>query len=549
MGVKETMTDLRTLLSSLLGEQSRDREGAEAFAGLDGAVPDAPSIPVTGVFDDSRDVTPGSVFVAVAGAKANGAAFVADAVARGAVAVVMEADPPQPGAAVPRDQSRAREEAVSAVMIHPKPEAAGPDPLVVRVPEAREALARLAAAYYGLARIQAEGELRVVGITGTNGKSTTAYMIREMLRAAGKPAAMFGTIEYDLVGRKVPADLTTPGAVALTRHLVEAHAAGARHAVMEVSSHSLDQRRADGIRFAVGVFTNLTQDHLDYHKTREQYLAAKRRLFEGLDAEATAVVNADDPASDEIVAGCRARVVRFGLRPTADVRARIVEEGSLGSRFVLHHASGEFEVHTPLVGRHNVANALGAAAAAMALGVGEEAVRRGLAGLVNVPGRLQRVDAGSLGFGVFVDYAHTDDALNNVLRAMRPLTRGRLWCVFGCGGDRDRTKRPLMAQAVARGADAFIITSDNPRTEDPLAIIADIERGLTEADRRRGEMVPDRAAAIARAVGRLERGDVLLIAGKGHENYQIFGTEKVHFDDVEAAAAAIAGRQAVRCGC
>lgn len=498
---------------------------------------------MSAVCDDSRDVTPGALFVAVAGTRASGAAFVDDAVARGAVAIVADGDIKRAG----RRQADGSGHAATL-----RTGAAGATveagPVAILVPDARRALARLAAVFHGLDQVQADGGLAVTGVTGTNGKTTIAYMLRGLLRAAGRPTAMLGTIEYDLVGRRMSANLTTPGSVALTRHLIEAHAAGARHVVMEVSSHSLDQRRTDGIRFSTAIFTNLTQDHLDYHRTREDYLRAKQGLFDGLARDAVAIVNADEPASEKVVVNCRARIIRYGICKPADIRARIIEEGPSGGRFAFVCEGAcrgvAFEARTQLVGRHNVSNAVAAAAAGWAMGLDVEAIQRGLAALTHVPGRLERVETGLLGFDVFVDYAHTDDALKNVLRAVRPLTRGRLWCVFGCGGDRDRTKRPLMARAVAEGADAFIITSDNPRTEDPLAIIAEIERGLTVEDQARAMVVPQRAEAIHRAIGLLEPGDMLVIAGKGHEDYQILGTEKVHFDDVEVARAAIERRQA-----
>jgi UDP-N-acetylmuramoyl-L-alanyl-D-glutamate--2,6-diaminopimelate ligase len=491
--------DLARLLSDALGK--------------DAVPPGCSGVEVRDLCDDSRKVTPGAAFVAVAGTKVRGAAFANEAVARGAAVVITDADVDL---------------------------AAGP--IIVKVPDARRTLAALAASFFGLTRLQADGDLTVTGITGTNGKSTTAFMLRNILKCAGQPAALFGTIEYDLINRMVPAALTTPDAITLTRHLVEAHGAGARHAVMEVSSHSLSQRRTDGIRFATAIFTNLTQDHLDYHRTQEEYLLAKRRLFDDLAPEAFAVVNADDPSGQRIVDNCRARVIRFGIDGAADVPARIIEEGRHGSRFGVEHERQRFEIRTPMVGRHNAVNALGAAAAALAMGIPATAIQDGISSLNNVPGRLQLVDAGDLGFDVYVDYAHTDDALRNVLQAMRPLTQGKLWCVFGCGGDRDQTKRPLMARAVAEGADSFIITSDNPRTEDPLAIIADIERGLSPEDRERSVTEPDRTCAIAYAISRLAPGDILVIAGKGHEKYQILGTEKMHFDDVEVAEGAIRRR-------
>lgn len=463
------------------------------------------------VCHDSRLVGPGALFVAVPGTLTDGAGFVTDAVCRGAVAVVSERDIPSCG-----------------------------DTVLVVVDDAREAVSRLAACFFGLDRIQAAGKLRAIGITGTNGKSTVGYMIRAILQAAQLPTALWGTIEYDLLSRRIRGNLTTPDPIDLVRQMVEAKSAGAQCAVMEVSSHSLDQRRTAGIRFSVAVFTNLTQDHLDYHGTIGAYLLAKNRLFRSLGAQAIAVVNADDPASAGILKGCEAPVLRFGLGDDADVRAVVLSETAAGGRFLIHYRGEQVEARTPLVGRHNISNALAAAAASLAMGVDLETIRQGLSALRCVPGRLQRVDTGQSGFEVFVDYAHTDDALRNVLGALRPLTSGRLWCVFGCGGDRDRAKRPLMARAVADGADAFVITSDNPRTEDPLTIIDEIRQGLSARDADRGQTEPDRAKAIAWAIDHLAPGDTLLIAGKGHEDYQILGEHKQHFDDVETAAEAIA---------
>lgn len=473
-------------------------------------------VEINDVCCDSRHATPGALFVAVHGTSADGALFAADAVKRGAAAIVAD-----------REIER-----LSSV------------PVVI-VPNTREAVSRLAATFFGLDAIQKKGELTAVGITGTNGKSTTAYMLREILRTAGRPAAMLGTVEYDLVSERISAHLTTPDPVNMARHLVQAHAAGARFAVMEVSSHSLDQSRTAGITFSVAVLTNLTQDHLDYHGTFEQYVRAKRRLFDGLSEGAIAVVNADAPDSDSIIRNCDAKVIRYSLNTSAEVQAVVLSETKAGSRFQIDYGGDQVEMKTTLVGRHNISNALAAVSAGLALGLDLDTMRGGLLNLKDVPGRLQRVDTGRLGFDVFVDYAHTDDALRNVLCTLRSLTSGKLWCVFGCGGDRDRTKRPLMAKAVAEGADAFLITSDNPRTEDPLTIIADVENGLTTEARRRGCTEPDRAKAIAQAIERMNPGDTLLIAGKGHEDYQILGTERIHFDDAEVAGSAIGKRMRV----
>lgn len=493
--------DLKELLRKALGQ------GVETTA----------SINITDICEDSRRVTPGSLFVAVPGTKADGNSFIPDAIKRGAVAVLIgENSSPVPRTSVP----------------------------TVTVPDPRLAVARCAATLLGLDEIQKAGRLQCVGVTGTNGKSTFAFMVRHLFRTAGRTTALFGTIEYDLVARKIESSLTTPDAVTLTRHLVEANQAGATHAVMEVSSHSLDQRRTDGVTFSIGVFTNLTQDHLDYHGTLENYLIAKKRLFDNLGSDAVAVVNGHDPASERIVADCRGRVLRYGLREDCNVRGTIVREDRTGGRFLLEFEGKRAEIQTPLVGRHNIFNALSAAATALAAGIDLPTIQKGLAELQHVPGRLQRVPTGDLGLDIFVDYAHTDDALKNVLSALRPLTTGRLWCVFGCGGDRDRLKRPKMARAVAEGCDDFVITSDNPRTEDPVAILADIERGLNQTEMIRGVTIPDRAKAIAHAISRLSPGDCLVIAGKGHENYQILGEKKIHFDDAEVAAEAVAQRRA-----
>ncbi|HWL91896.1 MAG TPA: UDP-N-acetylmuramoyl-L-alanyl-D-glutamate--2,6-diaminopimelate ligase [Phycisphaerae bacterium] len=472
------------------------------------------SVQIHDICTDSRKVHPGSMFIAIAGAKGDGLQFLHEAIGRGVVAIVSDRDIEVPSGVCS-----------------------------VKVPNARDATSRLAARFHGLDQIQQRREMTSVGVTGTNGKTTVAYMVREMLRSADRPTALFGTIEYDLVSRKTESPLTTPDPIELVKHLMEAHKAGARHAVLEVSSHSLDQHRTAGIVFSTAVFTNLTQDHLDYHETMDAYAGAKRRLFTDLAPDATAVVNVDDPAGDAMLSTCNARVIRYGLSPEADLKADDVAPSRSGCAFKLVFRAETVTVQLNLAGMPNVYNALAAAGAGLSLGLSLETIANGLNKLERVPGRLQRIETGELGFDVFVDYAHTDDALRNVLSALRPLTEGKLWCVFGCGGDRDRAKRPKMVQAVAKGADSFIITSDNPRTEDPMAIIADIESGLTPEARIRGYTEPDRETAIDIAISRLKPGDTLLIAGKGHENYQIVGTEKFHFDDVEVADNAVQNRK------
>jgi UDP-N-acetylmuramoyl-L-alanyl-D-glutamate--2,6-diaminopimelate ligase len=456
---------------------------------------------VTGICEDSRELAPGMVFVARRGTRSDGREHVADALRRGAVAVL--------GEELGADDSA--------------------DALILPTPDVCAALARLALRWHGLDRRPLP---ELIGVTGTNGKSTTAHMLREIIRRADRRCGMLGTVEHDLCSYCEAATMTTPPPLELARLLRACVQAGAAYVVMEVSSHALDQRRTEGLSFAAGVFTNLTQDHLDYHESLGAYREAKARLFRELPAESVAVVNADDPAHEALVAGAGARVVRYGLARGADVSAVIRGSDLSGTRVRARLGGARFDFSTPLVGRHNVYNALAAAATAHALGFPRETIRAGLAGLERVRGRLERV-SGMLGFQVFVDYAHTPDALRNAVAALRPLTAARLIVVFGCGGDRDRGKRPLMAQAAAEQADAVVLTSDNPRTEDARRIIDDALAGL--ADRRKVVVEPDRAEAIRAALACAREGDIVLIAGKGHEDYQIIGTEKRPFDDMQVA--------------
>lgn len=505
---------------------------ADRWPGVDPAI--------TSVVEDSRKATPGACFVAVRGTKTDGHRFVANAVAAGAAAIVCE-----------------------------QPVDAPANVAVLQVASARGVAGRLTSALAGVDVLLREGRLRLVGITGTNGKSTFCYLAQSILRAADCPTALLGTVQYDLLVRKIEAAMTTPPAVDLVGYLAEAARAGATHAVMEVSSHALDQGRCDGLQFAVGVFSNLTGDHLDYHGNMGEYLRAKKRLFDGLAPAAVAAVNRDDPASDPIVADCRAAIIRYGIDRTPDqaatsggspasaceVSARLLEQTTAGTRFELIVQPGREagrnrlpastqvrDFFTPLIGSHNVQNCLAAISAGLGLGLPLETIVRGLAAVQYVPGRLQRVPApagrsNADPFAVFVDYAHTDDALVNVLSALKPFTRqGRLIVLFGCGGDRDRTKRPRMARAVAQWADRIILTSDNPRTEDPQAIINDALAGFAAGDMVRVQVEADRRKAIAAAIGMAGPGDIVLLAGKGHETYQQIGQEKFPFDDAAVAA-------------
>ncbi len=465
-----------------------------------------PAVEVTGVTEDSRQVQPGHVFVARGGTVTDGAKFVEQAASRGAVAVV--AAGPVPGCRLP----------------------------VVVVPDPAVAASVLAHAFHGHPSLD---RLKLLGVTGTNGKTTVAYLLRHVLNGFNVRCGMIGTVETDDGRTRYESTMTTPAAGEVAELLARMRDRGCRACAMEVSSHSLHQGRVAGAVFAGAAFTNLTGDHLDYHGTMDDYAAAKAMLFAQLPAGGVAAVNGDDKWSDRMVRDCPARVIRYGFGKSSDYRARDLAVTADSSTFTLVAPHGRAEVRLPLVGRHNVENALAAAALlgeVFDLSVSQLAT--GLNGAAGAPGRLQAVRAGQP-FAVLVDYAHTDDALRNVLTALRPLCTGRLRVVFGCGGDRDRTKRPRMARAAEQLADDVYLTSDNPRTEDPAAILAEVAAGFTGGPRC---VEVDRRAAIAAALSDAGPADVVLVAGKGHENYQIVGTVKHPFDDVQECERAL-GRQ------
>ena len=466
------------------------------------------SRPITGLHYDSRKIQPGDVFIAIRGEAADGHLFIPQALQRGAAGVVCE----------------------SPVMA-----ASNGETVWARVQNSRRALASASATFYA----HPGRELNLVGITGTNGKTTTAFLIDSIFREAGKLSGLFGTVEYRLGDRRLPAPNTTPESLDLQAHLAELRSLGGTHAVLEVSSHALEMDRVYACPFGVAVFTNLTRDHLDFHGTMEAYFAAKRRLFTGLGTEPPewAVLNADDPRSEEL-ARCGSRnVLLYGFAGDAGVRPEEPAAPNSGN-FRMRTPWGAWECRSALLGRPNVYNLLSAAAAALAAGFSIQDVERGLAALRSVPGRLERIDAGQP-FLVLVDYAHTDDALRKLLETARELTRaGRVITLFGCGGDRDRAKRPLMGEAAGSLSDLVVLTSDNPRTEDPLAIIAQARVGVERAGGRL-LVEPDRAAAIHAAVREARPGDIVLIAGKGHENYQVIGGEKAPFDDRVVAGEAL----------
>jgi UDP-N-acetylmuramoyl-L-alanyl-D-glutamate--2,6-diaminopimelate ligase len=484
---------------------------------------------IRGLTYDSRRVSPGDLFFALRGAAADGHDFLPQALGLGAAALVVERVPP------------------------------GFDPRgrpLVRVPDSRRALAPIAARFYG----DPSAELALVGVTGTNGKTSTTYLVESMLGAAGRRAGLIGTVEVRFGGERRPSLNTTPESLDLQADLRSMRNRGAEAVVMEVSSHGLELGRVAGCRFQVGAFTNLTQDHLDFHTSMEAYGRAKALLFERhLAPDGCAVANVDDPAGPGMLeaarrAGARALAVTRHAERDAEVRLLESEVRIDGTRARVALPGGPLDVALPLVGDFNLENMLVACGAAVALGLPPSAIAAGIASCPQVPGRVQRVGEELPGAPtVLVDYAHTPDAVEKVLRTLAPLTRGRLIAVFGCGGDRDRAKRPLMAEAVARFADCAVATSDNPRSEDPRRILADLEPGLAKLRRAEPEqlgatpgsyaVVVDRREAIALAVGIARPEDLVLIAGKGHEDYQIVGRERLPFSDVEEAGRALAGRR------
>ncbi|MDE2492073.1 MAG: UDP-N-acetylmuramoyl-L-alanyl-D-glutamate--2,6-diaminopimelate ligase [Elusimicrobia bacterium] len=476
---------------------------------------------VTGLRHDSREVRPGDLFFALPGSRTDGNRHAREALAAGAVAVVSELPAPPPPAA-----------------------AAG---TWVQVADAAEALARLSDAFFG----RPSSALTVIGVTGTNGKTTTTYLLEAAASAAGAVCGVVGTVEYRLAGRRLrEAVNTTPNSLELTRLLADFRDGGATHALLEVSSHALALKRVETVDFDAAVFLNLTRDHLDFHKTVDAYFEAKARLFDLLarpdnrKSPKVAALNADDPRAHLLkkrAVGCD--VVRFGLGPAAaDLRGRIVSADLNGSRVALDWRGRTLEASLRLPGAHNVSNALAAAAALLGLGTPADKVLAGLASLRAVPGRLEPVDEGQ-DFHVLVDYAHTDAALETVLGLLRSLPHRRILVVFGCGGDRDRGKRGPMGVAACRGADRAFVTSDNPRSEDPLAIIADVESGIRAAGLENYTIIPDRGEAVSAAIAQAGPGDVVLIAGKGHEARQILRDRTEPFDDREAARAALRARR------
>ncbi len=468
---------------------------------------------VIGISYDSRRVASGDVFVALKGLRTDGSAFIQQAIERGAAAIVSEQ-------AAPPDR---------------------PAPWI-QVSNARLALAVLAAAYYR----QPSRDMQVVGITGTNGKTTTAYLVASILDAAGLRSGILGTVGYRIGQEVREATHTTPEAPEVQGLLREMADRGCGACAMEVSSHALALRRVDDTWFAAGVFTNLTRDHLDFHSDMESYFQAKRRLFEMLPPGAPALVNLDDPRGSAIAAAA-ARPIGYAVNRAADITPGPLSFSLEGLAFDVRTPRGTLHARSSLVGRPNVYNILAAVSVGTALGLSFDEIERGVAALKGVPGRFQVVSGRHDEVTVVVDYAHTDDALRNLLETARPLSRGRVITVFGCGGDRDRTKRPLMGAVASRLSDMIFLTSDNPRSEDPQRIIDEVQRGITP-DTTRASAEPvvamiDRREAIGRAIEIARPGDLVLVAGKGHEKYQVIGSQVLPFDDVAVAHEALGRRR------
>jgi len=483
---------------------------------------------VSSICYDSRKCGPGSLFVAVGGLKVDGHDFIPEAAARGA-----------------------------KFILHDRPFAAGPGLFAARVRDSRRSLGIAGRNFYG----HPSSRLPLIAVIGTNGKTTVTYLLEAILAAAGFQPGVIGTVNYRYGGRILAASHTTPESLDFQRILAEMLRDGATHVVAEISSHAIDLARIDDCEFAMGVFTNFTQDHLDYHGTMDNYFQAKKRFFTDVLPKSPkrfaprAIVNADDPWGRKLLAEFREPALTYGIDATCDVRAESFRLSPEGIEAVILSGSRRLDVRSPMIGRFNLYNVLAAAAAAEVLGLSADAVRSGISSLSAVPGRMERVSRNGQPL-VFVDYAHTEDALRRVLQNLQDFKTGRIFTVFGCGGDRDRGKRPLMARAAADYSDTVIVTSDNPRTENPLAIIDEIETGMNKdliakvdpaalGERRNAKIfavIPDRAQAIEAAIRAAAAGDTVLIAGKGHEDYQIIGARKFPFDDRTVARQALARR-------
>jgi UDP-N-acetylmuramoyl-L-alanyl-D-glutamate--2,6-diaminopimelate ligase len=455
---------------------------------------------VCGISCNSKDVAEGFVFVAIRGNRADGNEFIEEALSSGARVVVAEGRQPE---SVKSKQA-----------------------FFVTVKNSRSSLAELVNQFYA----RPTEAVKVVGVTGTNGKTTITYLVEAISREAGFNPAVIGTINHRFKDTVIPSKNTTPGPVELLGMLSRMRDGGVRYCAMEVSSHALDQDRVQGIKFAAAIFTNLTQDHLDYHKTFAQYFKAKAKLFMGLDHKSFAVINSDDVFGKKLIGLTKAKVITYGIDSKADVAAVDVRSGVGGTEFTVVSSMGKTQIKSGLIGKHNVYNILAAFAWAQKEGVHPRVIKSAIEKFTLVPGRLERVDCAG-GYSVFVDYAHTDDALKNIIQSLRQVGDKRIIVVFGCGGERDRGKRPKMGRVASELSDYAIITSDNPRSEDPMRIIEDIKKGIKKDNFC---VIPERIEAIRKSLSMAAQGDIVLVAGKGHEDYQIIGNKTLRFDDREA---------------
>ena len=515
-----------------------------------------PDIPIQGIAYDSRRVSKDFLFAAIRGQHLDGSRFIPDAIKHGVSAILAEEPviPPAP------PLLRGGIGGVAQII----------------VPDVREAMAILAAAFYG----EPSKKLTLLGVTGTNGKTTITYLVESILKAAGFNVGVVGTINYRYANKIVNAPHTTPEAPDLQNIFKQMIDNGVTHCIMEVSSHSLAQKRVDGSRFVGGIFTNLTQDHLDYHKTMEEYFESKTRLFTDLIAKEKngfSVINIDDPGGGELSKkvrssefGVRSKIFGYSLNSDTEIHPVKVSFSEKGIEAMLNTLIGSVKISSLLLGEYNLQNIMAAVGVGIGLGLDKQIIENGIANLKRVKGRLERILSNN-GFQAVVDYAHTGDALERVLNTLRPLTKGRLITVFGCGGDRDRSKRPIMGEIATRLSDFTIITSDNPRTEDPLEIIKEIETGINTGGRGQGlgvrkisdaefqelqtpnsrlrtayAVIPDRHEVIRAAVNMADTNDIILVAGKGHEEYQIIGSTKIHFNDSEEIKRAMEQRDAIK---
>ena len=469
-----------------------------------------PDFSVAGLECDSRAVGEGFVFVAVKGVRQDGADFAAQAAARGAKVIIAESP-------------KADTENLGGVPM-------------VRVADSRLAAARLAAAYFGAP----SRKLKTIGVTGTNGKTTSAYLIEHLLGSEEKKTGVIGTISTRYAGIEILASETTPGPLQIQKLLSEMAGASCEYVVMEVSSHALDQKRTEGITFTSALFTNLTQDHLDYHGTLERYFECKAKLFLGLGSDRFSVLNADDAWNQKLQGKLASKILTYGVRKPADFRADKIRWENGSTRFEVVRKGNVLQVVSPLIGLHNVYNVLGATAVIESLGLDPETSLKNLQTFRGVPGRLEQVDRGQ-NFRVFVDFAHTPDGLENVLASLMPYKKEKLILVFGCGGDRDRGKRPKMADVAGRFCDEVYVTSDNPRSEDPREIALEICAGFPESFKR-FTVVPDRHKAVRQALMAARKDDIVLLAGKGHEKMQVLKDHMVPFSDREEAEKILNGK-------